>query len=299
MFIDSNTPIVYKFQMMKIFKTFYKYLKIILGILFLSLQGSPGSMGGEDIYKFPKNEEIYFSSDHLTGSEFMIFQRDGTYTEYNREHLFVAQSDSGRWIQKEDGKIWMCSDYQFKEIIYGERTINVYRKEKYDALPAFANALSSFLGANHSKRFSKSQLETLAAVEFTNDISELPNPTPRKVIEDMSHAIRTYLESKQVNLYKSQTWSYKGKVFLIGRKSWDPDKKQLKAELDKGKGWLMVSFALSKIGADEFRKSISSTQPFIFFAEMNKLTEGSDEKIKDIRPTKIIPQCGEFPVRSQ
>ena len=49
--------------------------------------------------------DAFFRSYCYTGSSYLEFRKNGTYREIQREHMFVAVIDRGKWSQAESGEI--------------------------------------------------------------------------------------------------------------------------------------------------------------------------------------------------
>lgn len=246
----------------------------------------------------PQGEDAYFFENHLTGAALYFFGKDGRYLEIGREHLFIAEVDAGRWLQRPDGEVWLCSNYRFHPIVVGGKVIVVGRKEDAGQVPAMRDALAKLLKKRSGSTVPKSVVLS-AASAFADDLDGLPDFVPRAQLEGLAEAVDTYLKGP-VNLTRWRLLAHKGRIYAASDKGWGATVEELRADLDSGQPGYRTATALRRISAADFEESIGTTQPFLAYPQMNQGAKERAREIMDMKGERVdAPACGAFPAKGQ
>lgn len=96
----------------------------------LSVGAEEGASATDDegrgvVHQLPPAKDAFFATNNYTTTALLHLRGDGTFAEYDREHMFIAVSDEGRWRPTGTGGVELCSQYRFDEIRQGGLTVYV------------------------------------------------------------------------------------------------------------------------------------------------------------------------------
>lgn len=234
----------------------------------------------------------YFRNAYHTGTEYFWLRADGKYRRFNREHMGIFLADKGTWILKGDEFV-LRSEERVRHITSYPLQIHLYHfKDKDKKLSDFLifskEAVAGFLAEHSDSRFSSNQIEKIMLSKTRNppDINVLSgvDTVSREELEGLLEAIDALSMSQEKNVFRVKPVTYKAFTFLI----WQDDLQvfgnnvdYVKDKIDKlpkNGGLDMVLVETSKAVFDQ---ESQSTQPFIFYPEMNQcVPQPSGDEIK-------------------
>jgi hypothetical protein len=251
-------------------------LLALCSIFFLSEMGC-----AEDVlYKFPKNEDTYFANFSGSFSEFFHFKKNRTYIKIDRDHLGIAEIDSGTWLQNRNGLLVMSSSKRFRDVIYGSLTIFINDKREVVALPAVKELMSSFLNNNQAAIFSGQEVQNIYKRNTKGD--RLPtlyggnsygDDCRRQDIEGLIRAIDAYPKGKHNQMFFIKPLLYKERVVLIWNENESlvhSDIAFIKEQMDALKNSEIPFSVFTLIDKETYERETSRPEPFKFYTEMNK-----------------------------
>jgi hypothetical protein len=161
--------------------------------------------------------DSYFAANHYTSMALLHLRADGTFAQYDREHLFIAQGDEGRWRQTDAGEVQLCSHFHFRPIAAGE--LRVYpREDDAHGLPALLTAIEAQLSASPARQeFEPKALMPVVVRSLLSDDAFGPvspngiapivmceeKRVSRKDLEGLAAALREYIAARSGNLTSS------------------------------------------------------------------------------------------------
>ena len=251
----------------------------------------PPPPAGDPIARLTGDASFFFLSDHATGAEYTELRPDSTYRTISREHMFVGETDAGRWRQTNRGELLLCSEHQYRYISAPPLWVVVGRPDRYAALPELRTRIRTNLAHHSGSSFLTKSLEEMG-IE-SEDFGSAD--TSRDALVSLAAAIDAYLASGDENLFRTWPRGYGARVYL--NPSWtipsDPaDPKLLRAihdDLDRGSAGL----AVLRIDESTFSSSTASAQPFVFYPEMNDCV-GKAVKPRDLKGLRVEPRCRSF-----
>jgi hypothetical protein len=96
--------------------------------------------------RLAEGQDACFAANHYTSTNLLHLRANGTFAQYDREHMFVAISDEGRWRQAATGEVELCSHYSFTPIRVGRLSLYM-RPEEAAGLAALPAAIEERLAA--------------------------------------------------------------------------------------------------------------------------------------------------------
>jgi hypothetical protein len=208
----------------------------VVVLAWLLLASGALAEGQGELFTMPQGEDVFFFSDHGVGAEFLGLRQDGTYARFRREHMFVAEVDSGRWEQRaDDGALWLCSNSVFEDLPFESPGIGLVGKVEFDALEAMVVSVAAFLKKRPQRQFLHDELKAIAAGPFAFALhGRSARPVTREDLERVVGMASRY--ARVANLSRGRVLSYGGQVFLIGLRPWDPSWAQVIAAVDANEG---------------------------------------------------------------
>jgi hypothetical protein len=246
---------------------------------------------GDPVARLSGGAPPFFLSDHLTGAEYTEIRPDGTYRTLSREHMFVGETDAGRWRQTGSGELLLCSAYQYRYVSAPPLWIVVGSVERYAGLAGMRDTIRTNLAQNAGPSFLTKSLEAMSI-----ESDDFGNPeTPREALASLAREIDAYLASGDENLFHTWPRTYAGHVYLdpawtIPSGARDAEGVHgLHDDLDHGR----PSLAVVAIDEATFAASTSSPQPFMFHKELNGCV-GAAVEPRDLKGTRIDARCRDF-----
>jgi hypothetical protein len=179
--------------------------------------GTSGEPPTSAPFMFPTGESVYFFEDHVMGATLYEFKVDGTYREIAREHMFIAEMDAGRWMQRDDGELLKCSNHRYQELESHRLYIYMTTATKYERLPALREDITTLLRTRRSKRFPGKMLSR-GEWPFPRSAGLLATDEKKVGRDDLqfiADEIPRYIERGEGNLFRSRPWSCGGCVYLF------------------------------------------------------------------------------------
>lgn len=223
------------------------------GVGLITVLSSPSRIhADETIYGFPENRSVYFRYDYITGSQYLEFRPDGTYRKIWREHMFVREDDHGTWSQAANGDVTLSSEV-WPVIWDGPLAIHT-SKESLSLLPHARELLISFLETHNQPFFSAQEVKQILQQGNGQADSLVPNlpvievkwemEISQEQLRGLLRALDTYLEREHQYVFHCTRQSPVSLVCgLTGYES---------------------------IDQNTFEEETGTTQPFIFFPELNQ-----------------------------
>jgi hypothetical protein len=261
-----------------------------------------------------EGQDAYFAANHFTSTSLLHLRADGTFAQYNREHMFVAISDEGRWRQGATGDIEMCSHYSFTPIRVGGFSLYI-RPEEAAGLPALAAALEARLSAlPGQKDLALQQLMPvvvrwwraddafgpLPAGGLAPDIMSEEKLVSRDALRSLASAIRGYVAKRSGNLSTRVVGRHDDLMWLSDDdqpvdlevvkeyRKWKEERKTTQG------GPFLPGATTVAVDADAFASLLGTRQSFIYYPEMNVRIPRRD-LLHDFGRTRVRePQCGDF-----
>jgi hypothetical protein len=232
----------------------------------------------ETVFRMPTGRDTCFKSYSYTNSAYIQFCADGTYRQINREHMFVEESDRGKWCQEESGEITLISKDHYRSVECGPLRVFVWFTRNAEALPKVKAKVAQLLAQSASETFTKTQIERIGRYEYDNcncHVSvEFPAKTiSRKQLQALVKAIDDYLGDPKKNEFHVTPMVYDGVTFLLWKDAKTPINRDLNGitkDIGRLKPGVLPPYIYTKIDKDVFEKESRQTQEFIFFPEMNR-----------------------------
>ncbi len=221
---------------------------------------------GDPIAQLPSGQALFFESNHGTGATFTEFRPDGTYRTVSREHMFVGESDAGRWRQRATGELLLCSEYEYRYISAPPLWIVVGSPERYASLRTMREALHQKL-ATRDATFVTKDLEAIGVESDDFGAARTPRAAVVRIAEEMDR----YTASGDENLFRTWPRTYAGKLYIdhdwtIPRAVMDAEwSYEAHRDFDSQKAGL----GLLNIDKATFDASTVHRERFVFFPEMN------------------------------
>lgn len=282
--------------------------------LFAALSASPqegtsptDEEGRGVVHQLPPATDAFFATQHYTSSRLLHLRGDGTFAEYDREHMFIAVSDEGRWRQTAAGGVELCSHYRFEEIRLGDLTVYV-RPDEAAGLLALAAAIEERLSAiPGTGRLAPRQLMPAVIRSWLSKDAFGPPPAgglapeirseqervAREDLRALAGAIRDYVGGRRGNLSAFVPRRHGDLVWLshddrpLGREVVQQYREHKEGPFLKG----MVSVA---VDAGTFASLLGTRQSFLHYPEMN-VRIPRRTLLSDFRRARVAePQCAGF-----
>lgn len=260
---------------------------------FFGLCACLGSVLAEDdVFRLPQDRDTFFRERGITETDYLHFQKAGSYRRIVRAHMGVLTWDHGTWKQDASGVIVLRSKEQVKPVRCGPLTIAPGTVDCLKAFQPLKNDISQFLARDNRQVYPAKEIAD--AWQY---------PSPRASV--MMSAVKVDKETKSVTRAQLvallSAWSkhvagdvaevahvtalaHKDKVVLVWDEHdttfWFPDEKpksfeeklkrvreSLKREAETGKPQGPTLY--TRIPQPEFETESRTTQPFLFYPEMN------------------------------
>ena len=216
----------------------------------------------EPVYLLPKDRATYFRGDHITASIYVVFESNGTYLIVDREHMYVAESDRGTWQQAADGLVTLQSARWVGGVEYGTLSISdIPLAEGLPRLTAIQEALGSFLQTHDEDGFSRETIEHIwqRSVGVGNIVIEEIHVDPgvleveRSDLVGLQRAVAAYVNAGAGgSVFQATPYVRQSETVLLWR------------------GRRRSSGGYVLIDRKTFEEETTTTQPFLFFPELNE-----------------------------
>lgn len=265
---------------------------------------APAGRAPSGTVRLDASQDWLFALNGYTFTRLLRLERDGTFEEYSREHMFVAISDAGRWRQSDTGELLRCSHYRFNRIRAGELSVWIHGDD-VDGLPALATDLERRLDARPSKdTFRAADLKPVpfrwmgasdaferAPREKGPIVESWKKTASRADLQALIAAIRLRLTNHDGTLEIQSVGRVDGLTWLA--QQGDAVEARLLEEYREHRDGAFVS-AVAPVSVDgaTFAALLGTRQGFMFYTEMNQRIPREAE-LDDMRPARIAaPQCG-------
>jgi hypothetical protein len=269
---------------------------------------SPADEEGRGVvHALPPAEDAFFAANNYTSTTLLHLRRDGTFAEYDREHMFIAVSDEGRWRQTATGGVELCSHYRFEEIRKGGLTVYVRPEEAGGLLPlaaAIEERLSAIPGTGD---LALGQLMPVVARWWRSEDAFGPAPpgglapdvmseekrASRADLRALAGAIRDYVNGRRGNLSFFVPRRYGDLVWLSHDAS--PLGRQIVQQYREHKeGPFLPGMVTVAVDAETFGSLLGTRQSFLHYPEMN-VRIPRRALLDDLRRARVAePQCAGF-----
>jgi hypothetical protein len=237
----------------------------------------------ESFVIFSSEQDIYLKKNNLlVSSSYIHFLPNGTYRRINREHLFTKEIDNGIWDQDESGLITMISNLRIRDIECAPLSVLTWHQEELEKLPDLILKIKAFLKNNIKSSFEWAEIEQIGneegepaiLVDMAYVMDNMPDEKiPRESLKKLIYSIGEYLKSETRNHFYCVSWNYKGGMFLMledSVTSLPGGMDEVKKVMDSLEGGEVPAgsmyFGIKKAA---FEKEVKTTQPFIFYPELN------------------------------
>ena len=259
------------------------------------------------VHQLPADTEAFFATQHYTSTTLLHLRADGTFAQYDREHMFIAISDEGRWRQTTSGDVELCSHYRFEEIRQGSLTVYARPSDSAGLLPlaaAIEERLSAIPGTGDLAPrqlmpvvvrhwLSEDAFDPPPAGGLEPDVMSEEKRASRKDLRSLAGAIRNYVGARSGNLSTFVARRHGDLVWLSSDDSpLGPEIVQQYREHKEGPFLPgMVSVA---VDAETFGSLLGTRQSFVHYPEMN-VRIPRRALLSDFRKERVAePQCGGF-----
>lgn len=270
--------------------------------------GAPMDEEGRGVaYQLPPGRDAFFATQNYTSTTLLRLRADGTFAEYDREHMFIAVSDEGRWRQVGDGSVELCSHYSFEMIRRGDLSVYVGPDEATGLTPlaaAIEQRLSAISGAGAiplrqmmpvviRSWLSKDAFGPPPPGGLAPDVMSDQERVSRQDLRALAGAIREYVTARRGNLSTFVPRRYADLVWLsrdaspLGREIVQQYREHKEGPFLPG----MVSVA---VDAEAFASLLGTRQSFLHYPEMN-IRIPRRALLADYRKGRVAePQCAGF-----
>lgn len=239
----------------------------------------------ENGFALSAKEDSFFKEEAFTGSSYVHFRTNGTYSRIAREHMFVEESDCGTWTQDSSGWVTMKSAMHYRNIEAGPLAIWTWHTNIAGRLPQIHAAIASLLRTNTSEHFDPDFVgERLVRLPSrgTNYYSPISldfeaKQISRSQLSALLQAIEVFTNRTDNCHFHVAPMKYKDVTFLLWRGSETPLNRslpQVKASIDRLKrdkgGKEVLPLVYTAIDKRTFADEADRTQEFIFHPEMNQ-----------------------------
>ena len=230
------------------------------------------------VYRIPSGQNVYFRSDHIVGKSYLCLRRDGTYQRIAREHMFVKESDRGKWSQADGGELTLVSEQHYRNVEAPPLSIFMWYPEAAQRLPFLKMSLERLLFEKRSD-FRASEIEEIEKYGYENCLSRISVDFPvekvtRRQLKALLTQIDLFLGDDQKNHFHAVPMQYESATFLVWRDAEIPPnrnleniKKQINSIEKDGDNPV---FIYCEIDRETFEREAKTTQDFIFYPEMNE-----------------------------
>jgi hypothetical protein len=282
----------------------------LAAIPWFSGEGAAGPADEEGrgvVYQPPPGRDAFFAANNYTSTTLLHLRGDGTFAEYDREHMFIAVSDEGRWRQTPSGGIDLCSHYRFEEIRQGGLTVYVGPNEAAGLTPLAATIeqrLSAIPGTGDLARRqlmpvvvrywrSEDAFGPLPAGGLAPDIMSERERVSRKDLHSLAGAIRKYVGDRRGNLSAFVPRRYGDLVWLSHDDS--PLGREIVRQYREHKeGPFLPGMVSVAVDAEAFASLLGTRQSFLHYPEMN-VRIPRRALLADYRKARVPePQCAGF-----
>ena len=276
--------------------------------LWLAAAGLCATLGSaradDDVFQLPQDRGTVFRESGISDTDYVQFKKDGIYRRIVRAHMGVMTWDHGTWRQKKSGVVVLRSKEKVVPVRSGPLVINPETVRCLKAFQPLENDMTRFLARDTRQVYTAKEIKDawryapwdikISAV----DIDKGTNSVTRKQVADLLGAWSKYLRSDIAEVTHVTPIAYKNTVVLVWHECdhtwWFPEEKPktldeklkrvrelLKEEAKTGKP--MGPTLYTRIDQREFESESQTTQPFLFFPEMNgRIQPGNPES--DAKP---------------
>lgn len=264
------------------------FLTLIFFLQVLSLQAKEA-----DVVFLPPGKCYFFMENYYTGAAFVGLLSTGEYLRINREHMGTFESDRGKWIQDEDGQVQLQSNNHFHDVVVGGLSLGFYGEDTPEnVVPRVKAGLRYLLQQDLSKKeFKVSDVQRVRDLSIDAEVEFETKVVPRKDIEELLTAVEVYEKASDQKIFRFIPLSYSDTTFIEWQNdgiSVERDRRLLMEEIDKAGENAFPDFTYVAISKEVFEREAGTTQPFLFYPEMNQ--EGRDPEAKP-RVTAATAKC--------
>lgn len=267
----------------------------------------PDDEGRGVVHQLPPAKDAFFAANNYTSTTLLHLRSDGTFAEYDREHMFIAVSDEGRWRQVGTGGIELCSHYRFEEVRGGGLTVYVGPNEAA-GLPRLAAAIEDRLSATPGTGDLAPRQLMPVVVRWWRSADAYRPPPPgglapdvmserkrvsRKDLRALVAAIREYVGGRRGNLSSFATRRYGDLVWLSHNGS--PLGREIVQQYgEHTEGPFLPGTVNVAVNAETFASLLGTRQSFVHYPEMN-IRIPRRALLADFRKARVTePQCAGF-----
>jgi len=240
----------------------------------------------------------FFGLFSYTEAEFLALLSNGEYLRIMRMHMFVSPSDSGTWKQNKDGVVTLSSRYKFRDVEFGSLTFYMANDKSLTNFKKLKMELSKFLQHSPLKEFSPEAVSSIGGrssykdtgvflgdITIDPEIAYVKKIVPRSDLEGLLRSMNEYEVATNKNEFRFIPLKYEHWIFLEWQNAELPnarDRKQMVLELAKLEKDEMPPYYFVEISQEVFEKEAGTTQPFMFYKEMNKNRPHNQEATQKI-----------------
>ena len=243
------------------------------------------SYGSDYAFTLSGKEDSFFKEEAFTGSAYVHFRTDGTYSRIDREHMFVEESDRGTWKQDPEGLVTMKSSMHYRNIEAGPLAVWTWHTNTAEKLPQVQAAITSFLRTNRSEHFDPDLIAerlVLLPSRGTNHYSPISVDSDTKQVtrgqlEFFLRAIESFTNQTDNHHFHVAPMRYKEITFLLWQDAGTPFNRsfpQIKKSIDSLKrepgNDVVLPFFYTAIDKKTFADEAERTQDFIFHPDLNR-----------------------------
>jgi hypothetical protein len=240
-------------------------------------------------------EDSFFKEEVFTGSSYVHFRTNGTYSRIAREHLFVEESDRGTWTQDSTGWITMKSTMHYRNIEAPPLAIWTWHTNVAVLLPRIHATISGLLRTNNSAHFTSEFVgERLVRLPSrgTNFYSPIAvdfeaKQISRSQLTSLLQAIETFTNRTDNHHFHVAPMKYKKITFLL----WRDEETRLNRNLQEIRNSIdqlrmqegkkeVLPLIYTSIDKETFSDEAGRTHEFIFHPEMNQPKKQMTEEQK-------------------
>jgi hypothetical protein len=232
---------------------------------------------------------------------------DATFAAYDREHMFIAASDEGRWRQVPSGVVELCSHYRFEPIRVGALVVYV-GAEDVARLLRLASAIEERLSATRgSGDLAPRQLVPVVVRSWRSKDAFGPTPAgglapgimsddervSRKDLRELVAAIREYVSHRRGSLSTFVPRRY-GDLVWLSHDDRPLEKEVVQQYREHKEGAFLPGMVAVAVDGDTFGSLLGTRQSFVHYPEMN-VRIPRRALLADFRQARVAePQCADF-----